>query len=249
MGSGPFVEANVVGTQVLLDIAKARGVTKFLQVSTDEVYGSLPEDKPEVKFTEDTPLQPNSPYSATKAAADCLVRSYFHTFKMPVLTTRCSNNYGPYQFPEKLIPLFVTNLIEGKKVPLYGDGLNVRDWLYVDDHCDALWTVLNKGAAGEVYNVGGNNELTNRKITETILKEMGADWEENVQYVKDRPGHDRRYAIDATKMKRELGWAPKHRFADAIKTTIRWFRENESWWRSIKSGEYLKYYELQYAGR
>jgi dTDP-glucose 4,6-dehydratase len=249
MGSGPFVHANVVGTQVLLDIARAKGVEKFLNVSTDEVYGTLPEDRPEVKFTEDTPLQPNSPYSASKAAADCLVRSYYHTFKMPVLTTRCSNNYGPYQFPEKLIPLFVTNLMEGKKVPLYGDGLNVRDWLYVEDHCDALWTVLNKGKFGEVYNIGGNNELTNRTITDTILREMKKSWDDNVQYVKDRPGHDRRYAIDASKMKRELGWEPKHKFASAIKTTIEWYKENESWWRSIKSGEYLKYYERQYVTR
>src|SRR5215218_2547542 len=195
LGSGPFVQTNVVGTQVLLDVSKAKGVQKFLQVSTDEVYGTLPEDKPEIKFTEETPLQPNSPYSASKTAADCLVRSYFHTFHMPVLMTRCSNNYGPYHFPEKLIPLFVTNLIEGKKVPLYGDGLNVRDWLYVEDHCDAIWTVLNRGKPGEVYNVGGNNELTNRQITETVLREMGKDWETSVQYVKDRPGHDRRYAI------------------------------------------------------
>jgi dTDP-glucose 4,6-dehydratase len=249
MGSGPFVEANVVGTQVLLDTAKANAVQKFLQVSTDEVYGSLPENRPELKFTETTPLAPNSPYSATKAAADCLVRAYFHTFKLPVLTTRCSNNYGPYQFPEKLIPLFVTNLMEGAKVPLYGDGLNVRDWLYVEDHCEALWAVLNKGKFGEVYNIGGNNELNNRKITETILREMGKDWEENVQYVKDRPGHDRRYAIDATKMKRELGWTPKYHFEEALRTTIRWYQENESWWRAIKSGEYRTYYDLQYAGR
>ena len=249
MGSGPFVEANVVGVQVLLDVAKANGVQKFLQVGTDEVYGTLPEDKPEEKFTEDTPIQPNSPYSASKAAGDCLVRSYFHTFKTPVLTTRCSNNYGPYHFPEKLIPLFVTNLMEGKKVPLYGDGLNVRDWLYVEDHCDAIWTVLNRGTFGEVYNVGGNNELTNRQITEIILREMGANWNESVQYVKDRPGHDRRYAIDASKIKRELGWEPKHRFEQAIRTTIQWYRENESWWRSIKNREYLKYYETQYAGR
>ena len=249
LGSGPFVEANVVGTQVLLDVAKANGVQKYLQVSTDEVYGTLPEDKPEEKFTEETPLAPNSPYSATKAAGDCLVRSYFHTFKMPVLTTRCSNNYGPYHFPEKLIPLFVTNLMEGRKVPLYGDGLNVRDWLYVEDHCDAIWTVLNKGAVGEVYNVGGNNELTNRKITETILREMDKDWDQNVQYVKDRPGHDRRYAIDASKIKRELGWEPRHRFEQAIRTTIQWYRENESWWRAIKSGEYLKYYDAQYGAR
>ena len=249
LGSGPFVQTNVVGTQVLLDVAKAKAADKFLYVSTDEVYGTLPEDKPEVKFTEETPLQPNSPYSASKAAADCLVRAYFHTFKMPVLTTRCSNNYGPYQFPEKLIPLFVTNLIEGKKVPLYGDGMNVRDWLYVDDHCEAIWTVLNKGTPGEVYNIGGNNEIPNRKITETILREMGKDWDENVQYVKDRPGHDRRYAIDASKIKNELGWEPKFRFDSAIKTTINWFKENQQWWRAIKSGEYLKYYEAQYAGR
>ena len=249
LGSGPFVQTNVVGTQVLLDVARAKGVDKFLQVSTDEVYGSLPEDKPEIKFTEETPLQPNSPYSASKAAADCLVRSYFHTFEMPVLTTRCSNNYGPYQFPEKLIPLFVTNLIEGRKVPLYGDGMNVRDWLYVEDHCEAIWAVLNRGRFGEVYNIGGNNEIPNRIITETILREMGKSWEENVQYVKDRPGHDRRYAIDATRMHRELGWSPRHRFEEAIRSTIQWYRDNEPWWRAIKSGEYLKYYELQYAGR
>ncbi|MDB5289386.1 MAG: rfbB [Phycisphaerales bacterium] len=249
LGSGPFIQTNVVGTQVLLDVAKAKGVERFLQVGTDEVYGTLPEDKPEEKFTEQTPLAPNSPYSASKAAADCLVRSYFHTFHMPVLITRCSNNYGPYHFPEKLIPLFVTNLMEGKKVPLYGDGLNVRDWLYVEDHCEALWAVLNKGTPGEVYNIGGNNEITNRKITEVILKEMGADWDKSVQYVKDRPGHDRRYAIDASKIKRELGWEPKRRFEEAIKTTIAWYRQHESWWRAIKSGEYLKYYEAQYAGR
>ncbi len=241
LGSGPFVQTNVVGTQVLLDVAKAKGVEKFLYVSTDEVYGTLPEDKPEIKFTEETPLQPNSPYSASKAAGDCLVRSYFHTFHLPVLTTRCSNNYGPYHFPEKLIPLFVTNLMEGKKVPLYGDGMNIRDWLYVEDHCDAIWTVLNKGRFGEVYNVGGNNEITNRVITETLIREMGKRWDDCVTYVKDRPGHDRRYAIDASKMKNELGWSPKHKFEQAIKTTIQWYRENESW-----SGEYLKYYGTQY---
>jgi dTDP-glucose 4,6-dehydratase len=249
MGSGPFVETNVKGTQVLLDVARANGARKFLQVGTDEVYGTLPEDRPEIKFTEETPLAPNSPYSASKAAADCLVRSYFHTFGMPVVTTRCSNNYGPYHFPEKLIPLFVTNLIEGKKVPLYGDGLNVRDWLYVEDHCEAIWAVLNGGRVGEVYNIGGNNEITNRKITEVILGEMGKKWEESVQYVKDRPGHDRRYAIDAGKMRRELGWEPKHSFGEAIKATIAWYRENEKWWRAIKSGKYLKYYDEQYGGR
>ena len=249
LGSGPFVQTNVVGTQVLLDVAKAKGIDKFLQVSTDEVYGSLPEDKPDIRFTEQTPLAPNSPYSASKAAADCLVRSYYHTFNLAVLTTRCSNNYGPYQFPEKLIPLFVTNLIEGKKVPLYGDGMNVRDWLYVEDHCEALWAVLNRGRFGEVYNIGGGNEIPNKEITETILREMGKSWEQSVQYVKDRPGHDRRYAIDATRIKRELGWSPKRKFDEAIKATIEWYRSHESWWRAIKSGEYLKYYEMQYAGR
>jgi dTDP-glucose 4,6-dehydratase len=249
LGSGPFIQTNVVGTQVLLDIARAKNVERFLQVSTDEVYGTLPEDRPDLKFTEETPLAPNSPYSASKAAADCLVRSYFHTFNLPVLITRCSNNYGPYHFPEKLIPLFVTNLIEGKKVPLYGDGLNVRDWLYVEDHCEAIWAVLTKATPGEVFNIGGNNEITNRIITETILREMGKDWDTNVQYVKDRPGHDRRYAIDASKIQRDLGWTPKHKFEQAIKSTIDWYRKNESWWRAIKSGEYLKYYEQQYAGR
>ncbi|MGF1635070.1 MAG: dTDP-glucose 4,6-dehydratase [Phycisphaerae bacterium] len=249
MGSGPFVDANVVGTQVLLDAARQKGVARFLQVGTDEVYGTLPEDQPEVMFTEDTPLQPNSPYSASKAAADCLVRSYFHTFGMPVLTTRCSNNYGPYQFPEKLIPLFVTNLIEGKQVPLYGDGMNIRDWLYVEDHCEAIWTVLNKGRFGEVYNIGGNNELTNRKITETVLAEMGKDWETSVKYVKDRPGHDRRYAIDASKMKNELGWEPRYRFPEAIRQTIDWYKTNSDWWNAIKSGEYRTFYEKQYNGR
>jgi dTDP-glucose 4,6-dehydratase len=249
LGSGPFVQANVVGTQVLLDVAKARNVEKFLQVGTDEVYGSLPEDRPDLKFTEQTPLQPNSPYSASKAAADCLVRSYFHTFKMPVLITRCSNNYGPYQFPEKVIPLFVTNLMEGKKVPLYGDGMNIRDWLHVEDHCEAIWTVLTRGTPGEVFNIGGNNEITNRKLTETILEEMGKNWDQSVEPVKDRPGHDRRYAIDASKIKRELGWEPKHRFEQSIKTTIQWYKDHQDWWRAIKSGEYLKYYEQQYVAR
>src|SRR4051812_26472319 len=249
LSSGPFVQTNVTGTQVLLDAAKVKKVEKFLYVSTDEVYGTLPEDEPALKFTEETPLQPNSPYSASKAGGDCFVRAYYHTFHMPVLTTRCSNNYGPYHFPEKLIPLFVTNLMEGKKVPLYGDDLNVRDWLYVEDHCDAIWTVLNKGRFGEAYNVGGNNEITNRVITETLIREMGKKWDEVVTYVKDRPGHDRRYAIDASKIKRELGWEPKHRFEQAIKTTIQWYRDHEDWWRNIKSGEYLNYYETQYAGR
>jgi dTDP-glucose 4,6-dehydratase len=234
---------------VLLDTARAKGVERFLQVGTDEVYGTLPEDSPDLKFTEETPLQPNSPYRASKTAADCLVRAYYHTFHMPVLITRCSNNYGPYQFPEKLIPLFVTNLLEGKKVPLYGDGMNIRDWLYVEDHCQAIWTVLNRGEPGQVYNIGGNNEIANRKITETILHALGKGWEESVVYVKDRPGHDRRYAIDASKIRRELGWEPKRRFEEAIQTTVQWYLDHKDWWRSIKTGKYLKYYELQYTSR
>ncbi|CAN5621911.1 dTDP-glucose 4,6-dehydratase [soil metagenome] len=249
MSSEPFVQTNVVGTQVLLDVARSKKVAKYLQVSTDEVYGTLPEDQPDVKFTEDTPLAPNSPYSASKAAGDLLVRSYFHTHHMPVLITRCSNNYGPYCFPEKAIPLFVTNLLEGKKIPLYGDGLNVRDWLFVEDHCDAIWTVLNRGTPGEVYNIGGNNELSNRQLVQKILDAMGKKWDESVEQVKDRPGHDRRYAIDASKMRRELGWSPKHKFDQAIQTTIEWYKHHETWWGSIKSGEYLKYYEQQYVKR
>lgn len=249
LGAGPFVMTNVVGTQVLLDVARARGVARFLHVSTDEVYGSLPEDRPDIKFTESTPLAPNSPYSASKAAADCLVRAYYHTFRMPVLITRCSNNYGPYQFPEKLIPLFVTNLIEGRKVPLYGDGMNIRDWIYVEDHCEAILAVLDRGVFGDVYNIGGNCELTNRAITEAILREMGRRWEECVEHVKDRPGHDRRYAMDISKIRRELHWSPRHRFEEALRTTIRWYRENEPWWRAIKTGDYLRYYETQYLNR
>ncbi|MEM8875753.1 MAG: dTDP-glucose 4,6-dehydratase [Planctomycetota bacterium] len=249
MSSGPFVQTNVVGTQILLDEAKKRDCERFLMVSTDEVYGTLPEDDKSVMFTEDTPLAPNSPYSASKCGGDVLVRSYFETHGMPVLTTRCSNNYGPYHFPEKLIPLFVTNLMEDKQVPLYGDGMNIRDWLYVEDHCDAIWNVLTKAKPGEVYNVGGNNEMTNRRITEIVLEAMGKDWDTSVKYVQDRAGHDRRYAIDASKIKRDLGWEPKHRFEDAIKTTIQWYRDNQDWWRAIKSGEYMKYYDEQYAGR
>jgi dTDP-glucose 4,6-dehydratase len=249
LDSGPFLQTNVIGTQVLLDVARANNVEKFVQVSTDEVYGSLPEDKPQIKFTEETPLSPNSPYSASKASADCLVRAYHHTFGFPAMITRCSNNYGPYQFPEKVMPLFVTNLIEGKKVPLYGDGMNVRDWIYVEDHCEAVWTVLNKGRAGEVYNIGGNSEVTNKRLTETILRLMGKKWDESVTYVKDRPGHDRRYAIDAGKMERELAWKPKYVFERAIAETIEWYQKNEKWWRAIKTGEYVKYYEAMYAKR
>jgi dTDP-glucose 4,6-dehydratase len=244
-GAADFATTNAVGVQVLLDACMRAGIPRVVQVSTDEVYGSIESGS----FREPDPLLPNSPYSAAKAAGDLLARAYFVTHKVNISITRCTNNYGPYQYPEKVIPLFVTNLLDGLSVPLYGDGMNIRDWLYVEDHCDAIWTVLNKGTTGAVYNIGGNNEIPNRRITEIILKEMGKNWDESVQYVKDRPGHDRRYAIDASKMRRELGWEPKHRFEEAIKLTIQWFKDNEKWWRAIKSGEYLKYYQQQYVTR
>lgn len=241
-GCAEFIRTNVQGTQVLLDACRQAGVARFLQVSTDEVYGSL---GPDGLFTERSALAPNSPYSASKAAADLLVRSYFKTHGQPVLVTRCSNNYGPYQFPEKVIPLFITNLLQGEKVPLYGDGLNVRDWIHVADHCDALLAVLERGRPGEVYNIGADNELTNLELTHRILAALDKD-ETMIRPVKDRPGHDRRYAIDSAKMREELGWSPAVRFDDGLAETVRWYIENESWWRAIKSGEYLKYYELQY---
>jgi dTDP-glucose 4,6-dehydratase len=242
LGCKDFIRTNIEGTQVLLDECRARGVGLFLQVSTDEVYGSL---GPTGLFTEQTPLQPRSPYSVSKAGADMLVLAYQHTFGMPALITRCSNNYGPYQFPEKLIPLFITNLIEGKKVPVYGDGMNVRDWIHVADHCRGIRAVIDKGRPGEVYNLGGNNEQNNMAITRLLLDALGKD-DSSIQYVQDRLGHDRRYAIDATKSLRELGWRPTVDFKDGLAATVRWYRENENWWRRIKTGEYLKYYEQQY---
>jgi dTDP-glucose 4,6-dehydratase len=255
LDSKPFIISNVVGTQTLLDAArKARGGQwmksgRFVYVSTDEVYGSLPLDNPSLLFTEDTPLQTNSPYSASKAGGDMLARAYHHTFHMDVRTTRCSNNFGPYQFPEKVIPLFVTNLIEGKQVPLYGDGKNVRDWLHVDDHCEAVLTVLEKGKSGEVYNVGGNNERSNLELTHSILKAMGFG-PEMIKPVADRPGHDRRYAIDASKIKRELGWQPtRSAWPKALEDTINWYKANKDWWQRVKSGAYRAYYEQQYGKR
>jgi len=250
----PFITTNVGGTQVLLDGLRARAaaskkVPRFVYVSTDEVYGSLPLENPEIKFTEESPIAPNSPYAASKAAGDLLARAYYHTFGLDIVTTRCSNNFGAYQFPEKVIPLFVTNLIDGEKVPLYGDGLNVRDWLHVDDHCEAVLTVLEKGKPGEVYNVGGNNERNNLELTRAILQLMGKG-EESVRYVKDRPGHDRRYAIDASKIRRELGWAPtRSAWPDALAETVEWYRRNETWWRRVKSGAYREYYASQYGSR
>jgi dTDP-glucose 4,6-dehydratase len=248
LDSEPFIRTNVLGTQLLLDtVRKAPDKPRrFVYVSTDEVYGSLPLEDKDALFTEDTPLAANSPYAASKASGDMLVRACYHTFGMDVLTTRCSNNFGPYQFPEKVIPLFVANLIEGKKVPLYGDGLNVRDWLHVDDHCEAILTVLETGKAGEVYNVGGNNERSNLELTHSILKLMGCG-EEMIERVKDRPGHDRRYAIDATKIDRELGWTPsRSAWPGALAGTVRWYQENAEWWQRVRTGAYRDYYEQQY---
>lgn len=240
-----FVRTNVLGTQVLLDAAKHTKVEKYIQVSTDEVYGSLDETG---LFTEETPLAPNSPYSASKAGADLLVRSYHKTYGMHTMITRCSNNYGPYQFPEKLIPLMIINALHDKDLPVYGDGLNIRDWLYVDDHSSAIDLVLHKGKSGEVYNIGGNNEKTNIEIVKTILKELGKP-ESLIKFVKDRPGHDRRYGIDATKIRNELGWKPETNFETGIKKTIKWYLDNQEWWENVISGEYLEYYKKQYRDR
>ncbi|MBK5432908.1 dTDP-glucose 4,6-dehydratase [Bacillus sp. TH25] len=240
-----FIQTNIQGTQVLLDAAKNAEVKKYLQVSTDEVYGTLGETG---YFTEETPLASNSPYSSSKAGADLLVRAYHETFGLPVNITRCSNNYGPFHFPEKLIPLMIINALNDKQLPIYGDGLNVRDWLHVEDHCQAIDLVLHNGKNGEVYNVGGNNERTNIEIVKTILKALDKP-ESLIKYVTDRPGHDRRYAIDATKLCEELGWSPKYNFDTGIEQTIKWYLENQDWWKSIISGEYQEYFKNQYANR
>jgi len=240
-----FIETNILGTQVLLDAALRHGLQRFIQISTDEVYGSL---GPEGLFTETTPLAPNSPYSASKAGADLLVRAYYETFRLPTIITRCSNNYGPYQFPEKLIPLFITNALQDKPLPLYGDGLNIRDWIYVEDHCAAIALILDKGRAGTVYNIGGNSEKTNLDITRCILQRLGKP-ETLIRYVTDRPGHDRRYAIDSTKLHTELGWSPRYDFATGIELTIQWYIDNAPWWQRIKSGEYRDFYERWYGSR
>ncbi|MFH0071111.1 dTDP-glucose 4,6-dehydratase [Peribacillus sp. NPDC056705] len=240
-----FVNTNVTGTQVLLDAAKKYGVTKFVQVSTDEVYGSLGETG---LFSESTPLAPNSPYSASKAGGDLLVRAYHETFGLPINITRCSNNYGPYQFPEKLIPLIISRALNDESLPIYGDGLNIRDWLYVEDHCSAIDLVIHQGKIGEVYNIGGHNERTNLHIVKTILAELGKP-ESLITYVADRPGHDRRYGIDPTKTTDELGWKPKHNFETGIKETIQWYLNNEDWWTRIQSGAYRDYMTQQYGRR
>ena len=240
-----FLRSNVMGTQVLLDAARELGVEKYLQISTDEVYGSLGETG---YFREDTPLAPNSPYSASKAAADLVVRAYNKTFDLPVNITRCSNNYGPYQFPEKLIPLMVSNALEDKPLPVYGDGLNVRDWIHVQDHCAAIDVVLHKGMIGEVYNIGGNSEKSNIEIVKLILQYLEKP-ESLIEYVKDRPGHDRRYSIDSSKIQRELGWKPEYTFEHGMEETVEWYIDHSDWLKNVQSGEYMEYYDKMYGDR
>jgi len=243
--ASPFIETNIKGTQVVLEAAKQYRLDLFVQVSTDEVYGSL---GPEEKFTEETPLSPNSPYAASKAAADLLCHAYHRTYGLPVIITRCSNNYGPYQFPEKLIPLVITNALEGSEIPVYGDGLNVRDWIYVVDHCRAIDRVISQGRSGEVYNIGGSCERTNIELVCRILHLLDKP-ESLIKFVADRPGHDCRYAMDITKIERELGWRPTISFEEGLKATVRWYMDNESWCQRARSGEYVEYYKRQYANR
>ncbi len=245
LGPEIFIRTNVFGTQVLLEVTKKFELERFIQISTDEVYGSL---GPEGKFTEDMPLSPNSPYAASKASADLLCRAYFKTFEVPIITTRCSNNFGPYQFPEKFIPIMIINALSDKPLPVYGDGKNVRDWIYVIDHCRAIDLVLKKGKPGEIYNIGASNEWQNIDIAKLILKKLGKP-ESLIKFVKDRPGHDRRYAMDWTKIKVELGWKPIYNFEDALTETINWYIQNENWWKRVISGEYQNYYQTWYGER
>ncbi len=245
---GVFLKTNILGTQVLMDASRTNGVKRFHQVSTDEVYGDLPLDKTDLFFTEETPIHTSSPYSASKAAADLLVQAYNRTFKLPITISRCSNNYGPYQFPEKLIPLMISRALKDDFLPVYGKGQNVRDWLYVEDHCTAIDLILHRGKDGEVYNIGGHNERTNLEVVKTILKELDKP-ASLITYVKDRAGHDMRYAIDPSKTKRELGWEPTTLFDDGIKQTIKWYLDNRSWWESIINGDYQKYYTRMYGSR
>ena len=245
---GIFLETNIMGTAVLMDACRKYGITRYHQVSTDEVYGDLPLERPDLFFTEDTPIHTSSPYSSSKASADLLVLAYHRTYGLPVTISRCSNNYGPYHFPEKLIPLMIINALHDKPLPVYGDGLNVRDWLYVEDHCRAIDLILHKGTVGEVYNVGGHNEMKNIDIVKLICRTLGKP-ESLIQFVTDRKGHDRRYAIDPTKIHRELGWLPETKFADGIQKTIQWYVNHEDWWQPIVSGEYMAYYEKMYGNR
>lgn len=243
-----FLETNIMGTAVLMDACRKYGIQRYHQVSTDEVYGDLPLDRPDLFFTETTPIHTSSPYSSSKASADLLVLAYHRTYGLPVTISRCSNNYGPYHFPEKLIPLMIINALHDKPLPVYGDGLNVRDWLYVEDHCRAIDLILQKGRVGEVYNVGGHNEMKNIDIVKLICKALGKP-ESLIHHVTDRKGHDRRYAIDPTKIHEELGWLPETKFADGIKKTIQWYLEHEDWWQPIISGEYQQYYQKMYGSR
>ena len=245
---GIFLKTNILGTQVLMDASREFGVERFHQVGTDEVYGDLPLDRPDLFFTEDMPITASSPYSASKASADLLVMAYHRTFGLPVTISRCSNNYGPYQFPEKLIPLMIANAKADKPLPVYGTGENVRDWLYVEDHCRAIDMILRNGKVGEVYNIGGHNEKSNLEVVKTILKQVGKP-ESLITFVGDRKGHDLRYAIDPTKIHEELGWLPTTKFDDGIRQTIDWYLENESWWKNIMNGAYQEYYEKMYGNR
>ncbi len=245
---GIFLQTNIAGTGVLMDACRTFGIGRYHQVSTDEVYGDLPLDRPDLFFTEDTPIRTSSPYSASKAGADLLVMAYHRTFALPVTISRCSNNYGPYHFPEKLIPLMIANCLNDKPLPVYGEGLNIRDWLYVEDHCKAIDLVIRRGRVGEVYNIGGHNEMRNIDIVKLICRELGKP-ESLITHVADRKGHDLRYAIDPTKIHNELGWLPETKFEDGIKKTIRWYLDNRPWWEEIISGEYQNYYEKMYGDR
>lgn len=243
-----FLQTNILGTQVMMDACRKYGIGRYHQVSTDEVYGDLPPDRPDLFFTENTPIRTSSPYSASKASADLLVQAYHRTFGLPVTISRCSNNYGPYHFPEKLIPLTIANCLNDKPLPVYGEGLNVRDWLYVEDHCRAIDLIIHRGREGEVYNVGGHNEMRNIDIVKLICDYLGKPYS-LIKHVADRKGHDMRYAIDPTKIHDELGWLPETKFADGIKKTIDWYLDNREWWETIVSGEYRNYYEKMYGGR
>lgn len=242
---GIFLKTNIIGTQVLMDACRRYGIKRYHQVSTDEVYGDLPLDKPNLFFTEETPIHTSSPYSASKASADLLVQAYIRTFNLPATISRCSNNYGRYHFPEKLIPLMILKALNDEKLPVYGTGENVRDWLHVYDHCTAIDLIIHKGRIGQVYNIGGHNERTNLEVVKTIIKELGKT-EDLISYVSDRPGHDMRYAIDPTKIETELGWKPKYNFDTGILETIQWYLDNKSWWENVLSGEYIEYMQKQY---
>ena len=243
-----FLQTNIIGTSVLMDACRKYGIQRYHQVSTDEVYGDLPLDRPDLFFTEETPIHTSSPYSSSKSGADLLVMAYYRTYGLPVTISRCSNNYGPYHFPEKLFPLMIINALHDRPLPVYGDGLNVRDWLYVEDHCRAIDLIIRKGKVGEVYNVGGHNEMRNIDIVKLICQELGKP-ESLITHVTDRKGHDRRYAIDPEKIHRELGWFPETKFADGIKKTIQWYLTHQKWWEDIISGEYQNYYQKMYENK